>query len=118
MWEYRARITNTVDGDTVDAIVDLGFGVDGMAMRLRLLGVDTPERNQLGWAEATQFTKAWIATYQSDGGHVVITTIKDRSDRDKKDSFGRYLAVIWDMAKTQSLNEALLTGGYAKEYVG
>lgn len=27
MYEYRATITNVVDGDTVDAVIDVGFKV-------------------------------------------------------------------------------------------
>lgn len=41
---YKATITNIVDGDTVDAIVDLGFNVQ-TKIRFRLNGIDTPEMN-------------------------------------------------------------------------
>jgi micrococcal nuclease len=39
---YNAKIINVVDGDTVDAIVDLGFHVQA-TIRFRLAGVDTAE---------------------------------------------------------------------------
>lgn len=42
MWEYKAQITRVVDGDTFDAIVDLGFGIFHH-IRVRLSGIDTPE---------------------------------------------------------------------------
>lgn len=42
MYEYQAKIVNVVDGDTVDAMIDLGFGIFSK-QRLRLYGVDTPE---------------------------------------------------------------------------
>lgn len=41
---YRAEVRRVVDGDTVDLDVDLGFGVWRMAERVRLMGVDAPER--------------------------------------------------------------------------
>jgi micrococcal nuclease len=41
---YNATITNIVDGDTVDAVVDLGFNVS-TKIRFRLNGIDTPEIN-------------------------------------------------------------------------
>lgn len=116
MWEYRARWVNTVDGDTIDVVTDLGFGINGMAMRLRLLGVDTPERNEPGYAEATAFTHKWLSENEDPKGRVAIATVRSTHDIDKADSFGRYLAVVWNMAKTECLNEALLTGGYAKVY--
>jgi len=42
MYTYKAKIFNIVDGDTYDAIVDLGFNVS-ITVRLRLDGIDTPE---------------------------------------------------------------------------
>jgi micrococcal nuclease len=41
---YTATITKIIDGDTVDAIVDLGFSVQ-TKIRFRLNGIDTPELN-------------------------------------------------------------------------
>jgi hypothetical protein len=43
MYEYKAKIINVVDGDTFDAIVDLGFTVS-VKQRFRLLGVLTINR--------------------------------------------------------------------------
>ena len=42
MYEYKARLLRVVDGDTVDAMVDLGFNV-WIKQRIRLYGVDTWE---------------------------------------------------------------------------
>ena len=42
MFTYKATITHVVDGDTVDATVDLGFGVF-VKRRFRLRDIDTPE---------------------------------------------------------------------------
>lgn len=42
MYEYKAKITRVVDGDTVDATLDLGFGIT-FKMRLRIDGFDAPE---------------------------------------------------------------------------
>lgn len=39
---YTGRCTNVVDGDTIDATLDLGFRCS-VAVRLRLKGLDTPE---------------------------------------------------------------------------
>lgn len=53
MFEYKAKIENVVDGDTVDASVDLGFKVQ-TRQRIRLNGIDTPEKGQPGYMEAKQ----------------------------------------------------------------
>ena len=42
MYEYNVEIRRVVDGDTIDVLIDLGFGIQ-MAERVRLAGVDTPE---------------------------------------------------------------------------
>ena len=42
MYEYNAICTRVVDGDTIDARVDLGFSV-WLDCRIRLEGIDAPE---------------------------------------------------------------------------
>lgn len=47
MYEYRASVIRVIDGDTVDLRIDLGFEV-GLNMRVRLAGIDAPERGKTG----------------------------------------------------------------------
>ena len=101
-YQYRAKIVRWVDGDTVDVDVDLGFRIT-THQRLRLLGVDTPERGQDGYHEATEFCK----TVAPEGAEVVIRT-------EKSDSFGRYLAHIEVFGR--SVADGLLIKGLAKVY--
>ena len=42
MYHYKAKIIAVYDGDTVTALVDLGF-LHFQEMKLRLFGIDTPE---------------------------------------------------------------------------
>ena len=42
-YEYHAKVTEVVDGDTVVIDIDLGFDVVFINQKVRLLGVDTPE---------------------------------------------------------------------------
>ena len=42
MWEYRIRVLRVLDGDTIDAQVDLGFFTH-RNIRIRVYGIDTPE---------------------------------------------------------------------------
>ncbi len=44
MYTYYTKVSNIVDGDTVDVFVDLGFKV-WRQERMRLVGVDTAEKN-------------------------------------------------------------------------
>jgi micrococcal nuclease len=115
MWEYRARILNVVDGDTLDVMVDVGFH-GRQIERLRLLGVDTPERGDPLWAGATSETRAWVLTRERD--YYLLTGIPSTSPNfwpfmiqtEKADSFGRYLAKVWPyshMSPAYCLNDHL-----------
>ena len=42
MYEYNAKVTHVVDGDTIDLSIDLGFDI-WYNSRVRFLGIDTPE---------------------------------------------------------------------------
>ena len=42
MFEYNATATRVIDGDTIDAMVDLGFGT-WKKIRIRMYGINTPE---------------------------------------------------------------------------
>jgi len=42
MYKYRAKLIRVIDGDTVDAMIDLGFGT-WVKKRIRLYGINTPE---------------------------------------------------------------------------
>ena len=109
MWEYRARVLRVVDGDTVDADIDVGFHLV-TKVRLRLLGVNTPElhdRHPVVKAAALQakaFTQAWVDALPTEEWPVTISTQKD-------DVFGRWLAVV--DGPHGELNGALLQSGNA-----
>jgi len=107
---YRARITRVVDGDTVDADIDLGFGVT-THQRLRLLGINAPEtRGETRDAgdAATEHLTEMLAL-----GPVTVQTVKD-----KRGKFGRYLAVVQveTLSGVISANAELVTNGHAVEY--
>lgn len=84
-YEYIASIHRVVDGDTVDMEVDLGFSTH-IRERFRLTGIDAPETNTKEGFAATQALQAFLPV----GKVVKIVTTKD-----KREKFGRYLAVIF-----------------------
>jgi micrococcal nuclease len=90
MYEYKAVITNVVDGDTFDMDIDLGFHIH-IHERVRLLDVDTPEKfgeeKELGlivkeFAERTLLNKEVII--KSEKADIAADT----------DSFGRWLVKV------------------------
>lgn len=108
MYEYGASVIRVVDGDTVDLRVDLGLDVN-INMRVRLAGIDAPERGKPGGTEATN----WLSERLTTRVQIVIKTKKD-----KKEKFGRYLAEIYLLGDTISVNQKMIEAGMAKPYDG
>jgi endonuclease YncB( thermonuclease family) len=71
-----------IDGDTVDV-----RGPDGTEERVRVIGIDAPEREQCGYAEAT------AALAELVDGREVALVAGARDDRDRYDRLLRYLDV-------------------------
>jgi micrococcal nuclease len=113
MYTYRAKIISVYDGDTVTALVDLGFHVK-MEMKLRLAGIDAPEvrgPERPQGLVARDFLRKLIL-----GKTVTIITKKDRQEK-----YGRYLAEIYldelpYLFHTNLVNEIMVMAGYAYEY--
>lgn len=107
-WEYkyRAEVVRVVDGDTVDAAVDLGFDVT-LSARFRMLGINAPEKNTKEGKESL----ARLAVLLPVGSLVVVQTTKD-----KKEKFGRYLGTF--LVDGKSINQQLVDEGFAvlKDY--
>ena len=109
LYEYRASLQKVVDGDTLDLSIDLGMHVYSR-QRVRLLHVDTPERGQVGSAEATQAVKDWFTTH---GTNVVIRTYLDKGDK-----YGRFLAEVFPHDGSECLGEWLLLHKFGSPYEG
>ena len=92
-----ANITNIVDGDTIDVFIN------NITRRVRLLGINTPEKGERGFEEATNFLK------QFENKTIVLErTIED------KDKYERLLRYI--IYKNRLLNEEILKKGLAHFY--
>lgn len=108
MYQYKAVIDRVIDGDTVEATVDLGFSTLKKET-LRLKGVDTPETRTSNDKEkrAGLLVSAYVKYLLNDRDLVIET--------DKKGGFGRYIADIY-LPQGGTLNEFLLKKGLAREY--
>lgn len=104
MYNYQCKIVRWIDGDTVEVRVDLGFHLTSV-QRLRLLGVDTPERGQPGHQEATAKSR----DLAPEGSKIEIST-------EKGDSFGRWLAHL-TMSDGRSVAQELIDGGFGVAWV-
>lgn len=116
-WTYPCAVIRVVDGDTVDLLIDQGFK-EYKQIRVRLYGIDTPERRQDGHHEATAYVYDWINNEGSGGWFRLgagFPLLFESVDGDV-DSFGRYLGRIWGDGYDNELGACLIEAGLAEEY--
>jgi endonuclease YncB( thermonuclease family) len=88
MYQYKAQVKSVIDADTIDVLIDLGFGVHTM-QRLRLYGIDAPEMRSEAGKIAKEYVKSVLLGADASM-FVYVRTLKD-----KKDKYGRKLAVLY-----------------------
>lgn len=108
MWEYRARLVRVVDGDTIVALMDTGFG-GRQEEHLRLEGVSAPELGQPGGQEARQFAIEWAASASVRSWPLLIRTQPNSNiEPTERRTLTRYLAkVLYINSSFPSLNSML-----------
>jgi micrococcal nuclease len=119
---YNFRVTEIVkvlDGDTIDVIIDLGFDLYKKE-RVRIAGVDTPEKRTRDLEEkalgedATNWLKEKLEGAISGEDDLVIRTeLKGGVGK-----YGRLLGWLYIGDEAISINEIMISLGYAWEYDG
>jgi micrococcal nuclease len=116
MFEYYVKkVTNVVDGDTIDVDIDLGFSIS-FSSRVRLAGIDTPESRTSDKAEKVLGleSKEYLKSKIKDAKSVVIKTEK----MDSSEKYGRILGWVYLDGSEVSINEQMISEGYAWGYLG
>ena len=113
------KIDRVVDGDTIDVTIDLGFDLYKKE-RVRIAGVDTPEKRTRDLEEkalgldATYWMKKQLEdTIAGDEELIIRTELKGGTGK-----YGRLLGWLYVGDDTVSLNEQMITEGYAWAYDG
>ena len=116
---YKAKLDRVVDGDTVDALIDVGFDI-WFKKRIRFMGLDTWESRTRDLEEkkkglaAKARTKELLEKVSSKSGYF-------RLKSHGLGKYGRVLGEIFIMdkdGKQWSVNETLITEGHAYVYDG
>ena len=120
---YNFRVTKidkVLDGDTIDVTIDLGFDLYKKE-RVRIAGVDTPEKRTRDLEEkalgidATNWLKKKLEdTIAGDGDELTIRTELVGGTG----KYGRLLGWLYINEDLISLNEQMITEGYAWAYDG
>ena len=113
------EINRVVDGDTIDVTIDLGFDLYKKE-RVRVAGVDTPEKRtrdkeekELG-IDATNWLKDRLeAAIAGEADLVIRTELVGGVGK-----YGRLLGWLYIGDQELSLNEIMITEGYAWPYDG
>jgi micrococcal nuclease len=113
---YRIKqITKVVDGDTIDADVDLGFDIS-LSKRIRLAAVDTPESRTADANEKKYGleSKEWLKHKVENANNILIKTELP----DSTEKYGRIIGHLFINEQETSLNDQMITEGYAWTYDG
>jgi len=128
-YERNARVLRVVDGDTLELIVDQGFGSYYQG-KFRLAGVNTPEKYGVkkeseeykAGVAASTYAEEWLdlnaeaKVIQSPTGPVTHMNIVIRSFDAGRGKYGRWICSVHPAGgEGESLNQALVRTGHAVE---
>lgn len=100
MYEYSCRLIRVVNGNTIEAVIDLGFGIS-ITQRIRLFGInDTEQVKKILFDEVPR--------------EFICQTIYN-----KKGKVGRVLGTLFkidDQGNKININELLINKGIAEKF--
>ena len=120
MYNYNAVCTRVVDGDTIDAMIDLGFGVH-VKKRIRLAGINAPESRTRDKQEKI------LGLAAKDRLIAMMEGADNRFELESQElgKYGRVLGKLHidkldgkDLITKTCVNDCLVKEGYATEYDG
>jgi len=119
MYIYKIKLDRVVDGDTIDAYIDLGFDIS-VKKRIRFMGINTPETRTKDLEEKAKGLAAKDRLKSILEG---ANTIQLNSHGIGK--FGRCLGELHvdvldgkDCLTLVNVNKLLINEGHATEYYG
>ena len=80
LYQYALRHIRVVDGDTLEGDIDLGFNVELKSVKVRLSGIDCPEKSTPEGIASRDFTSQWICAAESECKTVVINVKNHKRD--------------------------------------
>ena len=114
MYTYFVKsVDRVVDGDTIDISIDLGFDLTKKE-RVRLAGIDTPEKRTKDLAEKKMGYQAteFLEMHLMEASKLTVKT-------EKEGKFGRMLGWLYKSEEDQmSINQIMIDKGYAWAYDG
>ena len=116
---YRGKLDRVIDGDTIDAMIDVGFDI-WVKKRIRYKGIDTWESRTRDLAEKAKGLEAKARNKEL----LEIVSSKPGYFRLKSYGVGKYGRVLGEIfiedseGKQYNINETLINEGHAYVYDG
>ena len=110
---YLSEVLRVVDGDTVDVLLDLSFGVF-RKVRIRANGIDTPESRTRNKREKELGLAAKARMKNLCGKKVYVESL----NKGKLDKYGRLLANLYTEKENNNICQTLIKEGHAVKYDG
>ena len=115
LYNYRAYVKNVYDGDTITVDISLGFHVTMTDIKVRLIGIDTPEIRTKDLNEKKEGYKAKNRLLELvENKEIYIKVLK-------KGKFGRWVSKIYltenDCLEDNTINQQLIDEGLAKPFM-
>lgn len=102
----KFTVAKVIDGDTID------LNINGKTERIRLVGIDTPEKND---------PRKTVECFSSEASAKLTELTKDKKieleadgSQDNKDKYSRLLRYLW--VDGVNINQKMIEEGYAYEY--
>ena len=113
-WRYQAKLDRVIDGDTVDAMIDLGFSTH-RSIRIRFYGINTPASRTRDKSEKKRglASKArLVEILEADGNQFVVQSLG-------VGKYGRCLGILYtESLGDTSVQQTLIDEGHGVEYFG
>ncbi len=113
-WRYQAKLDRVIDGDTVDAMIDLGFSTH-RSIRIRFYGINTPESRTRDKSEKKRglASKArLVEILEADDNQFVVQSLG-------VGKYGRCLGILYtESLGDTSVQQTLIDEGHGVEYFG
>ena len=110
---YLSEVLRVVDGDTVDVLLDLSFGVF-RKVRIRANGIDAPESRTRNKAEKKLGLAAKARMKKLCAKKIYVESLNGG----KLDKYGRLLANLYTEEDNTDICKTLIKEGYVIKYDG
>jgi len=115
MYTYKAKLIRVIEGDTIDADIDLGFDIY-IRQRIKLFGIATPDpkSKDINIREQGLIVKSKLIELLPKD--FIVETLHNRRGK-----YGRTMGIVYikdEKNKLTNINHTLIDLGLAEDYNG